>query len=94
MKKGNVRAVVPAGKSVAKNQGEVPGKIPSTSGGGDDEGKRLLTYEELAKAFRVSKPTVYLWVKRRCPYIALGVRRKVFEFEKVLAWLEQQSPSR
>lgn len=59
-------------------------------------GKRYLTVHDIRAKFRVSRPTVYRWVKRNIiPHFYIGASDLRFDPEKIDAWVaERQSDAK
>ncbi|EDP74696.1 helix-turn-helix domain-containing protein [Hydrogenivirga sp. 128-5-R1-1] len=54
---------------------------------------QFMTVEELALALRVPKSTIYKWVyERRIPYVKIG-KRLLFEYTKIMEWIEKHTVS-
>jgi excisionase family DNA binding protein len=48
-----------------------------------------LTADELAKVFKIKKPTVRLWTRKGMPHLRCG-RLVRFDAQAVIEWLKQQ----
>jgi len=50
---------------------------------------QFMTVEEIAQMLRVPRSTVYKWVyMRKIPYLKVG-KRLLFEYKKVIQWIEE-----
>lgn len=54
---------------------------------------QFMTVEEIAFVLRVPKSTIYKWVyERRIPYVKIG-KRLLFEYTKIMEWIEKHTVS-
>lgn len=47
----------------------------------------LITPEELAKRLKIHRLTIYKWVKKGLPRVAIGSTRYRYDYQAVLNWL-------
>lgn len=52
---------------------------------------KLLTVNELAEYYSMSRETVYNWINRGCPYRELPSGRKRFKLSDVATWCDDEA---
>lgn len=57
--------------------------------------KQLLTVDELAHRYNVTRNTIYRWIRQGMPFIQVGpANRKRFDVEAIEAWHAKQNSER